>query len=454
MIRLLVAACSLLLAPAWGETDLDRYVAAPDPTYRFSLVRSYPGIDETTHVIEMTSQTWLTPKEVDRPEWKHWLVIVAPRKVTTPTGLLFIGGGSNGDAAPLAADQAVARIARATGAVAAELRMIPNQPLTFQGERLGRNEDSLIAYAWDKFLHTGEARWLPRLPMTKAAVRAMDTVTEFLKSEAGGGLTVDRFVVAGGSKRGWTTWTTAAVDKRVAAIVPFVIDLLNLEPSMIHHWRAYGFWAPAIEDYERAGIMNWVGTEEFRALCRIVEPYEYRDRFTMPKLIVNSAGDQFFLPDSAQFYFDELPGEKHLRYIPNTDHTLRNSDARDTLTAFFESVVRDTSRPVFSWTLPEEGGIVVKTEDRPAEVKLWQATNASARDFRYERIGPAYTSSPVADEGDGIYRVAVPAPEKGWTAYFVELTFPSGGRYPFKFTTPVRVTPDRLPFPPPKAKRR
>ena len=60
--------------------------------------------------------------------------------------------------------------------------------------------------------------------MTKAVVRAMDTVEAFMMSEAGGKLKVNEFVVAGGSKRGWTTWMTAAVDKRVIAIAPLVID--------------------------------------------------------------------------------------------------------------------------------------------------------------------------------------------------------------------------------------
>ncbi len=77
--------------------------------------------------------------------------------------------------------------------------------------------------------------------MTKSAVKAMDTITAFLATEAGGATKVDKFVVAGGSKRGWTTWTTAAVDKRVVAISPMVIDLLNIVPSFIHHYRAYGF---------------------------------------------------------------------------------------------------------------------------------------------------------------------------------------------------------------------
>ncbi len=94
--------------------------------------------------------------------------------------------------------------------------------------------------------------------MTKAAVRAMDALTAWTATPPGGGKPVARFVVAGGSKRGWTTWTTAAVDRRVVAIVPAVIDLLNIVPSFKHHWQAYGFWAPAVADYERMGIMRWL----------------------------------------------------------------------------------------------------------------------------------------------------------------------------------------------------
>lgn len=36
--------------------------------------------------------------------------------------------------------------------------------------------------------------------------------------------------------------------------------------------------------------------------------------------------------------------------------------------------------------------------------------------------------------------------EKGWTAAFVELAYESGGLFPFKVSTAVRVTPDTLPF--------
>ena len=50
--------------------------------------------------------------------------------------------------------------------------------------------------------------------MTKSAVRAMDTVTSVVLSTSGNALTVDKFVVAGGSKRGWTTWTTVGSRSR------------------------------------------------------------------------------------------------------------------------------------------------------------------------------------------------------------------------------------------------
>ena len=278
---------------------------------------------------------------------------------------------------------------------------MPNQPITFRDDpsKQPRTEDDLIAYTWNKFLETGDARWPAQLPMTKSAVRAMDAVTAFSASPAGGGATVSRFVVSGASKRGWTTWTTAAVDRRVVAIAPLVIDLLNVEPSFDHHWRAYGFWAPAVKDYVEQGIMEWRGTPQFRALMKLVEPYEYRTRLTMPKMVINAAGDQFFLPDSSQFYLRDLPGETGLRYVPNADHSLQKSDAARTLETFYASVVSGTRRPSFTWTFGEDGAIRVVSKDLPKAVTLWQATNPSARDFRLETLGAAYQATPLTPVG-------------------------------------------------------
>ena len=428
------------------RTALDEYVAAPDTNYSFHVVSTVPGKEQTTYILEMTSQAWLTTSEVDRPLWKHWMIIVKPNNVASSKSLLFISGGGNGGEPPQSATPNLIQIALATKSVITELKMVPNQPLVFAGETEGRKEDSLIAYTWDKFLRTGDKKWPARLPMTKSAVRAMDTVTAFCGSAEGGNVKVDGFVVAGGSKRGWTTWMTAVVDKRVVAIVPLVIDVLNLEPSMLHHYGAYGFWAPAVGNYTAFNLMDWNGTPENRALLKIEDPYEYRQRLTMPKFIVNAAGDQFFLPDSSQFYFNDLPGVKYLRYVPNADHSLAGSDAYLTLQACYNAVLYNVPLPQFSWTLEKDGSIKVTAKDTPAEVKLWQATNPEARDFRVETLGRKYTSTGLADEGGGVYVGKVPEPATGWTAFFVELTFPNGSPAPFKFTTQVRVLPDVLPY--------
>ena len=451
--------------PTWDPTPLDRYVAAPDSAYAWSKVRDLPGEGCTAHILEMTSQRWLTPADVDRTEWRHWLTIVEPESVRSDFALLYIHGGDNDDEPPKAIRPAYARIARATGTVVAELRMVPNQPLLFTGADALRKEDRLIAYAWREFLRRGDPVWLPRLPMTKSAVRAMDTITAWSASRRGEGgaeeghagaaeggtgrLRVDRFVVVGASKRGWTAWLTAAADRRVVAVIPMVIDLLNLEASFRHHFAAYGFWAPAIGSYVETGIPDWFGTPEIRRLQAIVDPYSYRSRLTLPKLVINATGDQFFVPDSSRFYYDDLSGEKHLRYVPNSDHSLRGSDVEDSILAFYGAVVAGKPRPEFSSSFEPDGSIRVRPQGSaaPREVRLWQATNPEARDFRLETLGPVWRDTELAARPDGSYVAAVPRPPSGWTAFFVELTYGGDADAPgLKLTTQVRIVPDTLPF--------
>ena len=214
---------------------------------------------------------------------------------------------------------------------------------------------------------------------------------------------------------------------------------------MRHHFAAYGFGAPAVGDYVNHKIMTRLDSPRMKDLLKLVDPYLYRDRLTMPKFILNAAGDQFFLPDSSQFYFDDLVGENYLRYVPNTDHSLKGSDGVESLLAFYMTVLNKTVRPRFSWTFEEDGAIRVVSKDRPTTVLLWQATNPDARDFRLEEIGKKYTSRPLLDQGNGTFVGRVSTSERGWTAYFVELSFDVGQRVPFKATTAVRVAPDTLP---------
>ena len=437
--------CALAgLARGAAYTALDRYVAAPDASFRYTLSRTVnmPGL--VAYQLDMVSQTWLTSAELDKPEWHHWVTIYKPDQLTTSTALLFINGGSNSSAPP-APDLSMLLLAATTGAVLIDLGQVPNEPLTFAGESQSRTEDAIIAYTWDRYLRTGDERWPARLPMTKAAVRAMDAVTAFLAKLPDGAMTVKNFVVAGASKRGWTTWSVAQVDPRVVAIAPIVIDTLNVPAAFENHWRAYGFWSSAVQDYVAMGIMNWFGTPRMAELQEIEDPYQYRDRLALPSYQMASTGDQFFVPDSPRYYFSDLPGEKYLRFVPNTDHGLGSLDAVSNLVSWFRAVTQNYPRPRFYWHADRKAGtLTVRVVDTPSQVTLWQASNPKARDFRLESIGPAWTSTPLSGV-NGIYTATVAA-EQGWSAFFVELAFPGPADSPLVFTTEVVVTPDVYPF--------
>jgi PhoPQ-activated pathogenicity-related protein len=393
----------------------EEYLSEVHPSYSYELEESFEEENYTAYVLRMVSQEWLTESEVEETEWWHWVTIVVPDTVEHQTGMLWIGGGSVDTRPDETLEPLVIEAALATQSVTAHLHNVPFQPVSFRNDVAfdERSEDEIIAFGWRKFLEGGanaeDAEWLARLPMTAAAQRAMDTITDFTADR--NIAQVDSFVVGGASKRGWTTWTTAIFDERVVAITPAVIDLLNISPSFMHHWRAYGEWSPAIEDYENEQIMEWQFTEEYEKMKEWIDPYSYLDRLIMPKYLVNAASDEFFLPDSWKFYWSDLQGEKHIRYVPNTGHDIGEDP-----------------------------------NNLPDELLLWNAQNPEARDFRLYVIDRVWVAREVNIPDNGVVNIEITSPEGGFSAWFVEATYSSGRDLPFKSTTGVVVAPDRYPF--------
>ncbi len=451
-IRAIILGLMVIAAVPTGcsadETALDRYIAKPDPAYSYAHYLTQRKCGYTVYFLTMTSQQWRAEEEVDRVLWEHEMQICVPsnaRLAKNNTAILLIDGGSNGKPLPIEANEELVLSALLSRSVVATVRQVPNQPLYFADEAgREREEDAILAYSLDKYLDTGDEEWPVHLAMAKAAVRAMDTVQDFLRWRK----RIDGFIVAGGSKRGWATWLTAAADSRVSAIVPLSIDILNIRPQIRRHWEAYGFYSDAIADYVEFDLFCRMESPEAENLLTIIDPHEYKNRYTMDKLIINSAGDQFFLPDSSQSYFNDLPFPKLMRYTPNTDH--RQSDEGILLSAisWISDVSSEILHPEFSWTPEPDGSIRVEAMDKPKAVKLWQATNPDARDFRLETIGAAWTNTELEDTGDGLYIGAVSPPSSGWTAYFVELIYHQPGIFAADqvYTTDIQVTPDALPF--------
>ena len=161
MVRVIAVFLICALAPlAYGAdyTALDRYVASPDPSFRYTLVQTVNSPGLVAYQLDMVSQTWLTSAEVDKPVWRHWVTIYKPDQLTTSTVVLFIDGGTNSTSPP-SPDPLMMLLAAGAGAVVVDLGQVPNEPLTFAGESQSRTEDAIIAYTWDKYLRTGDERW-------------------------------------------------------------------------------------------------------------------------------------------------------------------------------------------------------------------------------------------------------------------------------------------------------
>lgn len=427
---------------------LINYVAEKGSDYTYEISDSIVKQDYTLYHIKMISGSWLTEDEVRQTLWWHWVDIVVPKEITSPNALLYVGGGSSNDNKIYLDSIAIIQSIK-TKSVIAHISNVPFQRLNFKGtDSIDRYEDNIIAYGWEKFLSKGAKNddmiWLARFPMTRAVVRAMDVIEEITKHKA---FVTKKFVVSGASKRGWTTWTSAAVDDRVVGIVPLVIDLLNVLPSFEHHYKAYGDWSPAVQNYVEVGIMDWMGTPAFDRLMDLVEPYEFKEIFKLPKLIVNGTIDEFFLPDSWQFYWDQLPDPKYLQYVPNGNHGLAGSYRAQNVYSFYDRLIHKKTMPNMDWKILGDSIFVDIDTNEPYNISLWKANNPKARDFRIWEIGKSWEKSIIPIQNSGTYALKIPEGE-GYTASLIEVIFRGNQDSPITLTTGTVVRPDTYKYEP------
>lgn len=233
-------------------------------------------------------------------------------------------------------------------------------------------------------------------------------------------------------------------------MIPIVINVLDVDATTRHHWEAMGYFSPALGDYINHKLIPDEIGRKMTVVNNIEDPLVYRGRPRMqiPKFIINAVGDEYFPPDNTKFSYHLLPASKRLRMLPNSKHSTAGTDINESMTAWYDSLIHNRPTPDYSWTVRDDGALVINAGPvKPTQVLLWQGTNPKARDFRVDSIGPkAFTSSELKPAADGTYIANVEKPAEGFTAYFVELTYPSGMKFPLKFTTEVYVKPDILPY--------
>ncbi len=407
--------------------ELSDYVERPDAAYRYAILAEEKIGSGMLYDLDLTSQVW------QGIVWKHRLQVFVPDEVTVADLALLTVGADFGN--PSCHRGLGDLSTEATGLICAFLYDVPNQPL-FDG----KVEDELIAYTLAQCLDTGEADWPLLLPMTKSAVRAMDAVQELLREQ--GHAAPGRFVVSGMSKRGWTTWLTAVADSRVAGIVPMVYDNLNLFAQMPHQREVWTEYSEQISDYTEYNLQARMRTPEGFRLAQIIDPYTYRERLTLPKLIMNGACDRYWATDALNLYWDGLSGPKHVLYIPNSGHGLNDPQrVWSAALAFVHAVAAETPLPPLAWEFQETASdlkLAVQTQTPAADARLWFA-HSETLDFRscvWESIPFALTPESCS--------AALPLPQDGCLAAFGEIDFTPRDSPTYTLSTQMQIV-DRRP---------
>lgn len=244
--------------------------------------------------------------------------------------------------------------------------------------------------------------------------------------------------MTGASKRGWTSYlTAAAAPARVLGLVPMVFDVLDLPRQLAHQREFWGQVSPMIHDYTDRGLIRaFESSPRGARLAWLVDPYSYRYAYTMPKLIVLGSNDPYWPVDALSLYWDGLPDPKLALIVPNSGHGLEDrARVLDSLGAFSRAVAEGTPLAQLEFSFfPEEAGlrVSVRSEEVPAEARLWTA-ESPVRDFRDAH----WTSAPLPGTSSG-WEASLPRPQAGYLALFAELVFRLGG-LPLHVTTPAWV---------------
>jgi PhoPQ-activated pathogenicity-related protein len=431
LIVFLLSTGSAFSAPEL-PSELTDYVSKPDNSFSWKVSDRVTTDLGTVYTIDLVSQTWHDVK------WDHKLQVYQPKSAKPQsTMVLWNQGGTPGISSGVLGLEIAAKI----NAPVAFLFGVPKQPL------YGKTEDGLIAETFVRYLETKDASWPLLFPMVKSIVRGMDALQAFAKEEWN--LNLSNFVIAGASKRGWSTWLAAATgDKRIKAIAPLVFDTLNIAVQMKNQLTAFDKPSEMIKDYVQRKLVPIPQTEAAQRLWVIIDPWSYRDRITVPKLIVNGTNDPFWPLDALNTYWDGLKGDKWLLYVPNAGHELceRDKDGKtqqvptraiNTLAAFCKAQLFGKPMPQVNCTTVCKPGtdcmdFSVSFSAKPLEAMVF-STSAKTKDFRN-----SFWQSKSLDVAGRKADCQVDLPKTGYSAALLDLEFELEG-LKYNLSTPLRI---------------
>jgi PhoPQ-activated pathogenicity-related protein len=398
------------------RADLNDYVKKDDGSFAWKLKETKESDAGKTYLLHLVSQKWQ-----EDIVWDHDLLVFLPKDVKPGKTMLLMNIGGSASIATRILGMDLATRSQAPVAI---LHGIPKQPL-FDG----KTEDNLIAETFVRYLKTKDENWPLLFPMVKSVVKAMDALQAFSKQEWKEPL--EQFIITGGSKRGWTTWLTAATgDKRVKAIAPMVFDVLSMVEQMELQKKSFGAYSEQVRPYIERKLVPLPDSPEAKKLWLMIDPYTYRDKLTLPKLLIMGNNDPYWATDALNLYWDGLKGDKWITYVPNAGHDLKQ-DGKDltrvasSLAAFTRYQVADKPMPQLSWKHDDADGkmrLTIGSNPVSGSGRLWVAT-APTRDFRKAK----WEQADLVSRKEGGFVGLVEMPKEGCRAIYGELDFEIDG---------------------------
>jgi PhoPQ-activated pathogenicity-related protein len=205
-------------------------------------------------------------------------------------------------------------------------------------------------------------------------------------------------------------------------------------------WNDYSI---QIEDYVKLGIVQDIGSAKTNELTAMIDPYSYRKKLTMPKMILMGTNDEYWPIDNIKNYYDSIPGQNLLHYIANVGHDMGDKkEALASLGSFFGLTLATKTYPTCVWkTISGEKGIEVNitaTADKLTDVIMWSADSPD-KDFRNDK----WESKSLGIKNRHLIKVTEGFPGKGFRAFYLNLKYKDANGSEYTESTRVFMTDEK-----------
>ena len=205
--------------------------------------------------------------------------------------------------------------------------------------------------------------------------------------------------------------------------------------------KFYGTQSEQISDYTDLNLVQQIDTAPMQKLRSWVDPYTYRARYNMPKLLLLGTNDPYWTVDSLQHYWGDLADSKFVYQTPNAGHKL-GRQANETLAAFFQMIADKEELPKIEWQVAGngKGKLSVGVNRQPKAIHLWMA-DSTTHDFRKAEWR---RQTLEVKQGASQAPADVNKPEDGYRAFMGEVVLTSSTGHEYTLSTQVQVVPEEM----------